>query len=238
MGALNFVSHFGTFLLLVATILLVIASITAPTVKSISFMTVDLGDNAGAITFGSFGWCLTGASSGNRCSGTHIGYNPAEVISSVEGSNYSGTRAGTAKALTNVMILHPIGAGIAFIAFILSIGSSFFGSFLSSLVAGSAFIVTLVALICDWVWMSLVRNNVNDDRDGGSRVGRAHYDAALWCVLAAAICSLIASVILFFTCCAGRRNRSRAERHTRAKADYASPPATTHRRRWWSRSRY
>lgn len=137
------------------------------------------------------------------------------------------------------MILHPVGAAITFIGFILSIGSSFFGSFLSSLVAGSAFIVTLVALICDWVWMALVRNIINNheehDAEFSNRNINAHYDAALWCVLVACVCSLIASVILFFTCCAGRRNRSRAER---AKVDYHSPPAATHRRRWWSRNRY
>lgn len=62
MGALNFVSHFGTFLLLVATILLVVASITAPTVRNISFLTVDLGSDRGEITFGTFGWCLSGTS--------------------------------------------------------------------------------------------------------------------------------------------------------------------------------
>lgn len=178
----------------------------------------------------------TDPSLSDQCSSARIGYNPADVITRFEGSGYSTYREDTAEALTNVMILHPIAAGITFIAFILSIGTSFFGSFLSSMVSGSAFIVTLVALICDWVWMAIVANNVNDNgADAHDRGARARYDAALWCALAAAICAFISSVILFFTCCAGRRNRSRAER---TKTDYHSPPATTTRRRWWSRNRY
>lgn len=59
MGILSLVNHFGTFLLLVATILLVVASISAPTVDRISFLTVALG-GSGEITFGSFGWCVRG----------------------------------------------------------------------------------------------------------------------------------------------------------------------------------
>lgn len=233
MGLLSFVNHFGTFLLFVATILLIVTSISAPTVDRISFLTVDLGSESGEITFGTFGWCVRGGAN-DQCSSAQIGYNPADVISRFEGSDYSNARENTAEALTNVMILHPIAAGISFIAFILSIGTSFFGSFMASLVALSAFVVTLVALVCDWVWMAIVRNNVNSSDDGGNPAASADYAAALWLALVAAICTLIASIILFFTCCAGRRNRSRAER---SKAEYHSPPATT-RRRWWSRNRY
>ncbi|KAL2757939.1 hypothetical protein ACRALDRAFT_1061202 [Sodiomyces alcalophilus JCM 7366] len=233
MGLLSLVNHFGTFLLLAATVLLVVSSVTAPTVSYISLFTVDLGRGDEEITFGTFGWCVRGIS--NRgCSSTSIGYSPTDIITAVEGTEFSDVRQSTVEALTNVMILHPIAAGISFIGFLLSLGSGMFGSFLASLVAGLAFLVTTVVLICDFVWISAVRNNVNDDDDGGSPSSSARYGAALWCVLVAAVCSLVASVILFVTCCSGRSKRRRENR----KSGFTAPPPTTGRRRWWSRNRY
>ncbi|KAF3357831.1 hypothetical protein VdG1_05496 [Verticillium dahliae VDG1] len=192
MGVLALVNHFGTFLLFLAMVLLIVSSITAPTVNSLSLFSVNLGSDSGDISFGTFGYCVHDVR-GRGCSRTSIGYSPTSILREVDGTDFSDWTESTSKALTNVMILHPIGAGIAFVGFALSLGSSFFGSFLS----------------------------------------HAYYDAALWCVLASAICSLLATIILFFTCCTGRVNRKRAERR---KADYHSPPAVAHtRRRWWQR---
>ncbi|ROT41556.1 pali-domain-containing protein [Sodiomyces alkalinus F11] len=234
MGLLSFVSHFGTFLLLAATVLLVVSSITAPTVSNISLFTVDLGRGNEEITFGTFGWCVRGIPD-RGCSSSSIGYSPTDIITAVEGTEFSDNRQNTAEALTNVMILHPIAAGISFLGFVLSLGSGMFGSLLASLVAGVAFLVTTIALICDFVWISAVRNNVNDDDSGGSPLSNAHYGAALWCVLVAALCALVASVILLVTCCSGRSKRRRTENR---KSDFHAPPAHTGRRRWWSRRRH
>lgn len=65
MGVLSLVNHFGTFLLFVAMVLLIVASISAPTVSSISLFTVNLGGGgSGEITFGTFGYCVRGLSNG------------------------------------------------------------------------------------------------------------------------------------------------------------------------------
>lgn len=63
MAVTGFIHHFGTFLLLVATVLLVITSISSPVVNNISILTVKLGDASAGneITFGTFGYCIRGA---------------------------------------------------------------------------------------------------------------------------------------------------------------------------------
>ena len=59
----GFFHHVGSFLLLAATVLLVVTSISAPTVKHLSVLRVEidggLTDRGNpAVTFGTFGWCL------------------------------------------------------------------------------------------------------------------------------------------------------------------------------------
>ncbi|KZL70096.1 pH-response regulator [Colletotrichum tofieldiae] len=238
MAVTGFIHHFGTFLLLAATILLVVTSISAPVVHNISLLTVKLGDSSAGdkITFGTFGWCVIGGSAdgSDQCSRSRIGYSPADIVGEADATQYSGWSSDAAEALTRVMILHPIAAGVSFIAFVLSVGAGMFGSLFAALVSGTAFIITIVALICDWVMLAAIRRNVNRDENGAD----AHYDVALWTLLAAAICLLLGTVIVFFTCCSGRLHKRRQQR---SKVDHYSPPATHttyRRRRWWQRSRY
>ncbi|KAF0329124.1 pH-response regulator [Colletotrichum asianum] len=242
MAVTGFIHHFGTFLLLVATVLMVITSISSPVVNNISILTVKLGDASAGneITFGTFGYCIRGANAdgSDRCPSARIGYDPAQIVSESDGTNYSTYSSNTSEALTRVMILHPIAAAVSFIAFVLSVGAGMFGSLFAALVAGTSFIITLVALICDWVGFALIKKNVNDDSDGGASDSYAHFDVALWTLLAAAICLLLGTTVVFFTCCSGRLHKRREQR---SKVDHYSPPATHtpyRRRRWWQRNRY
>lgn len=148
----------------------------------------------------------------------------------------------TTRKLTKAMILHPIACGLNFIAFMLALGAGMVGSFLASLVALLAFLTTCVIMIIDFVMFSIVRSHV-DDWTGGSdnngvtgngMVVRARYGAAAWTILASAICSLLGTIVVFFTCCSGRL-RKRRERNGIAapvgKTDYGVP-ATRRRRRF------
>lgn len=55
----TFIHHIGTVLLLAATVLLVIASISAPVVNNISILHAEiLGNNE--ISYGTFGYCIRG----------------------------------------------------------------------------------------------------------------------------------------------------------------------------------
>ena len=74
-----------------------------------------------------------------------MGYSIADVMKSVDGTQFSEYASDTTRHLTKAMILHPIACGLNFLAFLLALGASVVGSFLASLVALVAFIVTIVA---------------------------------------------------------------------------------------------
>jgi hypothetical protein len=152
----------------------------------------------------------------------------------IEGTSFSNYAENTTKALTKAMILHPIACGLNFIAFLLALGAGWVGSLLASLVAALAFIVTLVVMILDFVAFSIIKSNVNgDDDDVFDRGTRAHWGSAAWTTLAAAICSLLAMIILFFTCCSARIHKRRNRDLVEPKNDYGVAAPATRRRRWF-----
>lgn len=237
MGFGHFLRYIGSILLLAATALLIVADVSAPVVNSLAIFKVDLGRGTDAhINFGSFGWCVRGdddffSNDGDACSDSHVGYNIAQVIHDVDGTRFSDAAESTTKALTNVMVLHAVATGFFFIAFLLSLGKGVLISLLATFVTVLGFIITAVAVICDFVSFSIIRRRVRRDRNNDST---AHYGPAAWCVLAAAILSLIATVLVFITCCAGRRERKHRDVKTERWHD-GPAPATTHRRRFWQR---
>ncbi|KAI1817428.1 pali-domain-containing protein [Poronia punctata] len=237
MARTGFLHHLGTFFLFAATVLLIITDISAPVVSSISLLKVDLGgdhrptyfrdeDNERfpGITFGTFGYCTQDIRSSGliSCSDSMIGYDPAAVVKgSLGGGDLSDYAHDTAKALTKVMILHPIATGLAFIAFLMSLGAGVVGSFLASLGSLITFVVVLVVLITDFVCFSIIKSNINEADNNV----RAHWGAASWTTLVAAILCLFATIILFFTCCSARLHRRRDSRHHETKmAPSQSPP--------------
>lgn len=143
-----------------------------------------------------------------------------------EQTDFSSTSLDTTRTLTKVMILHPISTALAFIAFILAIGAGMFGSFLAAAVSLLAFLVTLVALICDFVMFAIIKNNVNDDPSGSD----ASFSIAMWTLLASAVCSLLGTVVVFFTCCSARLHKRRT---TKVENDYGTPVRPARRRRRW-----
>lgn len=231
MAVTGFFHHFGTFLLFTATILLIITCISAPVVNDIGLLKVNLG-NATAqhhskVTFGTFGFCQLNTADGHdHCSKSMVGYSPGRVMINTEQTDFSKASLDTTRALTKVMILHPISAGLAFIAFILAIGAGMFGSFLAAAVSLLAFLVTLVALICDFVMFAIVKRDVNKDPSGSS----AEFSIAMWTLLASAVCSLLGTVVIFFTCCSARMHRRRT---TKVENDYGTAVRPARRRRRW-----
>lgn len=114
------------------------------------------------------------------------------------------------------MVLHPIGAGLCFIAFLLALGAGIFGSLMSTLVSLLAFFVTIIALACDFAGFSIVRRRINRDTSASAR-----WSVGIWLVLAAAILCLIGTIAVFVTCCSGRRRRNR---ENKKMATYNSSP--------------
>ncbi|KAK8089433.1 hypothetical protein PG997_004394 [Apiospora hydei] len=232
----GFFHHIGSFLLLAATVLLIITCITAPVVHNLSVLKVRVNDaseqNRGSINFGTFGYCVDNVdSSVNGCTRSHVGYDAAALVQRVPGSSIdlSDASAKTANALTRVMVLHPVACGLTFIAFLLALGAGVIGSFLASMVALLAFLVTVVVLVTDFVGLALIRNAVNK-----SDQATARYGAGAWTLLASAVCQLLATIIVFFTCCSTRLHKKRNRNSTATKAErYDSPPRTTSTRRRW-----
>ncbi len=71
-------------------------------------------------------------------------------MATIDGTKFNRASAGSADGLTNAMILHPIACGLAFIAFLLALGAGVFGSVLSAMVAGLAWIITLIVMAIDF----------------------------------------------------------------------------------------
>jgi hypothetical protein len=165
----------------------------------------------------------------SRCSKSQVGYDPAGIMTQVEQTQFSSASRDTTRALTKAMILHPIACGINFIAFVLALGAGMVGSLFASIVALLAFLTTVVIMIIDFVLFSIIRSNVNDDNTNS----HAHYGSAAWTILASAICSLLGTIIVFFTCCSGRLHKRRNGGVAKHEVDGYAPPATTTRRRRW-----
>ena len=84
------------------------------------------------------------------CYPRHVGYKPADIISSIDGTPFSKAASDTVDGLTRVMVLHPIACAVAFIAFALSCGAGVVGSLLGAMVAALAWVLTLVVMAVDF----------------------------------------------------------------------------------------
>ncbi|KAI6781677.1 pH-response regulator protein palI/prr-like protein [Emericellopsis cladophorae] len=207
MAVSKLLHYAGSALLFIAMILTIVVDISAPVVKDISFVSLDLPGNAD-VQFGVFGYCYQGVTgSESTCSSASIGYDPAGVLERVADSAINNIRADGTKALSNVFVLHPVGTGVLFIAFILSlIAKSTVGGILATLAAAVATVINVVAVAVDFAVFSILLDEVKNG------FGEGRYGNAIYIALAAAILSVISTVLMFATCCAGRRRRRRESR--------------------------
>ena len=246
----NFLHLIGAFLLLAASILLLVVSITAPVIDHLALLRVSLPGSSfrdNSINMGTFGYCYMNANSeyvsqswslvfsqnvqilccpssythhantpisgSKACSSSQIGYRPTSVISSalnIDSDIFSRSATNSSRILTRVMVLHPIAAGVAFIGAIIGLLSGPVGSFIASVIAFVVFLISLVAVICDFVLFHIIKRNINNSNSGA----RAHYSSGMWLVLAGTICALLASIWLFFTCCFARRRNNQRRKTT------------------------
>ncbi|PQE05236.1 ph-response regulator protein [Rutstroemia sp. NJR-2017a BBW] len=239
MAATGFFHHIGTFLLFASCILLLIPTISAPVINDFGLLKVTLtnqtnGHNS-SIHFGTWGYCVSHPQSTNDdkyyCTGKHIGYSPASIMNQIESTSFSHASSDTTKALTRVMVLHPVACGLAFISFLLALGAGFIGSLLASIVAFLTFIVTVVVMACDFVLFGIVKNHVNGDGSGS----HAYFSESMWCVLAGMVAGLLGMLLVFVSCCSKRLHERREKRRV---AEKGYPGGVVAKRRWWQRKRY
>lgn len=93
----------------------------------------------------------------DSCTGRMVGYQPALEMARIENTGFSTAASNTADGLTDVMVLHPIACGVAFIAFLVSLGAGIIGSFVGAIIAFIAFLISLLAMVCDFVLWGVCR---------------------------------------------------------------------------------
>jgi hypothetical protein len=232
--------HIGTFLLFASAILLLITTITAPVVPDISLLKVMLTNKTdirhSSVTFGTFGHCVLDvapvATDQDWCTGKHIGYNPADIMAEIDQTTFNTASKDTTKALTRVMVLHPVACGLTFIAFLMALGAGFCGAIFAAMTALVAWIVTVVVLACDFTLFGIIKNHVNSDGSGSS----AKYGPGMWTILVAMILLLIGTMLVLLTCCSSRMHRQ--NKHSSSKVEnlgYGAGTTTTTKRHFWQR---
>ncbi|OBT64398.1 hypothetical protein VE03_05711 [Pseudogymnoascus sp. 23342-1-I1] len=224
---LGFFRHLASFLLLAACVLLIITTITAPVVKDLAILRVNL-QNGDTVNFGTFGYCIL-SDSGNSCTNKHIGYSPVPVLDALGAGDYGSASKNTADALTRVMVLHPVACGLAFLGFLASLGASIFGSLCAALLSSVAWLVTLVVLITDFVAWGIVKKKVNDEGSSSAR-----FEVGIWTLLAAFVLLFLGVVLELLTCCSGRREKKR-QGVRKTEPGFIDGPAAPVRRRWYQR---
>ncbi|KAI0342009.1 pali-domain-containing protein [Trametopsis cervina] len=134
----------GLFFVFAAMVLLIFASVSAPTWDRISFL------NSEGLRFGVFGY--SGSS-------THVGY---KFPSPIGDGDING---GVLHNLTFTLILIPIAAGLSGLAFIFgSCGAAYHrsGTVFMSLLSALAFLVTLIAWVLEMVLFGIAHHRASD----------------------------------------------------------------------------
>ena len=154
-----------------------------------------------------------------------VGYDAVGVLQSVVNTQFETNQRDSINNLTRAMILHPIAAVLAFIAFLISAGAGFFGSFLGSVLAFIAWLVTVVVMAIDlamfgvrvllvydmllgsltYSLVQLLKSHVNSNGAGVY----ADYSIGMWTCVAAMASLLVGSFVVLCSCCSARHGRYR-----------------------------
>jgi len=221
--------------------LLLIVTISAPVINDVGLLKVMLTNRSdirnSSVTFGTFGHCVLDVAPASTdqdyCTKEHIGYNPALIMATIDNTQFNLASEDTTKALTRVMVLHPVACGLAFIAFLLALGAGVCGALLASFVSAITWVVTVVVMACDFALFGIIKNHVNKDGSGS----HAYYSVGMWLILAAMILLFFATFIVLFTCLSARMHRKRSG-GVKNETDYGNTTTTTRRHFWQRRSRY
>lgn len=151
-------------------------------------------------------------------------------MAQIESTEFSQASEDTSKALTRVMILHPVACALAFIAFLLAVGAGVCGALLASFVSAITFIVTLVVTVTDFILFGIIKDHVNKDGSGS----HAKFGLGIWTELAALILLFFATFVVFFTCFSSRMHRKHEAKGN--EAGYVNN-GTTKRHFWQRKSR-
>ncbi|KWU41618.1 pali-domain-containing protein [Rhodotorula sp. JG-1b] len=197
----------GTIVVLAATVLLVLVSVSVPITKSIYFLKANITadvqgiDIKGTVTLGCWGYCV-----GDTCTPSKLGYNLDILKLFGENGNIAGVSNAVLKWITYLLILHPIAAALAALSTLMGLVAhlrGFGATCFTTCIASLAATVALLAFVFDIVVFLIAKNRIESAASGES----AELGNAVWMTLAAMILLLTSG--FFFGCgaCIFRRQR-------------------------------
>ena len=214
---MNLIHHFGTFLIFAAMVLMVVVSVGLPVWDRIYFLSIDVSGVSRAIRFGPWGTCY-----GSDCSAAKLGYNLAWLESVTDNAVVISH---VVKGLSYAFVLHPVAAGLCFIAWLFALGNHLATGLCASLFSFLAALVTLAAFAVTIAFAEVAKHRIEDSLEGASgSLGRG-----VWLVLAAFVLQLVASITV---CCVRSRDSRKDRAWTGNQQDMAQ---TTGRRNFWGR---
>jgi len=226
------------FFLFAAFVLMLLVSLSAPIIKPIYLFRLAVesaggfGSASGAVQFGVFGYCVTdievsvlgfSGDSDGECSSKRLGYRIDDTVASVLGA--SDINDSISRATTTAFVLNPIAAGLAFLAFLLSLAmlrkstsygrhssavettkTSRLASFFTFGLGLLAALATTAAFLINIIGVVIIRNRINDSADN---VG-LDWGNAVWMTLGAAVALWIGVFGAMWGVCCGGRSSKRA----------------------------
>lgn len=223
-------------LFLTAFLLLLLVTLSVPIIKSIYLFQIGTNVKYGsglfsvtakaAVNFGVFGWCSTAVNVAvatfhendpAQCSPKKLGYSigPAvqKILSTLDASDIVDV---IDKALTFVLVLHPIACALAFVALVFSLVTALrptSGRLSSAIATGfgvlAAILATLV-FILDCVLTGVAKSRLKKKTDG---LGYVSFGNAEWITLGAALALWLASFGACWNIIRSRRQRKAEARY-------------------------
>ncbi|KAL9934129.1 hypothetical protein V8E36_007211 [Tilletia maclaganii] len=192
----------GILVLAAASVLLLLATFSTPSIKSIYYLEAIIGGTGSAagrrLTFGTLGYC-----SDSRCSPLKLGYAITDV-NQLFGNDVIPDQYASAlvKGLTYTLILQPLAAIISLIALAFALltfcPGCGCGACCGSFFTGLAASVTLLAFCLDLALFVIAKKRINAIDGASATLGNG-----LWIVAAAWGCLVIGSIMVCVGACCG-----------------------------------
>lgn len=219
------------FLMFVAFLLQLLVALSLPIIKPIYLLSLEsvtssnfiVSSVATELRFGVWGFCATSDlneptlfSNDGACSSPRLGYSIPSSVLEITGQEELVSII--LKALTVVLILHPICAGLSFIAFVPTIFSFIHGfAILALVLAVFSAIIATVSTAADIAIVRVAMNRIESLLEGEGLDFRLVWGNAPWMSLVAAILLWFVVIILSATLCGccgiSQRIWTRTDRH-------------------------
>lgn len=205
----------------------ILVSVSTPIVKQIYFLQADLSVSVasvsidGKVKLGVFGYCVEGIGTSAACQGPQLGYELDSDQVFGNSTRFSLPNS-LIKWLTYALIIHPIAAGLAAVAFISGVASHFrelSRSRFTTCIASTAATVAMLAFVFDIVLFSIAKSRINSASN--SDVGlNASLGNGVWLTLVGFILLALSGCFFGFGhCCINRRPKQAEKDSMRPQMD-------------------